>query len=779
MAYAKHVLKLSTFLFFTLCSSFLVAQDAVYGEVRDGMGNALPGAHVIIQSNSSVAVTDALGRFELSLSEGEYRLQVTAVGFDTLNATFKVPLNKKLRYSLTSSAISMAMVTVEEHKSITDASTGTIHVTRSDMQLQTESSLSGILSANPGVRTMNTGAGIGKPVIRGMSGNRIQVISQGVKQEGQQWGNDHGLEIDAFEPEQVEIIKGAAALRYGSDATAGVIRILPGAPVEEGQTSVSPEVIFKSNNNLYGGSIGFAKGFSKVYVRARYTQTSAADFTVPTDSFTYNTYVLPIYNQRLKNTAFREQHFSAALGLKGYRASGELSYTMYGLNSGLFSGAMGIPRSYDLQHDGNYRAVSLPYQDITHHKFAGRGVVDVGDNHIHFTVGHQLNRREEHAQPHNHGLTFLDTTNTLALGLDLETTTASLFMETELSKSIRLEYGVNGSFLTNTTSGYEYLIPNYNRWNSGAFVLGSWTPAETWEITGGMRYDISNTDAGGAPSRLRNISGGITEVLPPANGFTRLFTGMSGAVGVSKRFGGYTQKVLVSNTFRVPNIAELAGDGIHHGTYRHERGDSTLSPERGWQFDWTHTYEEKRFFIELNAFAYRFSNYIYLNPSPFFSELPDGGQVYQYTQSAAWFIGGELNAELRLTKRIRLREGFEYVRAQNTVTTLPLPFIPPVRNQLEIRYEVGPLSAFLKWEHVFAQDRVERNERETPQASLLHAGITGSFSLGKVPIQATVAANNLLNTPFYDHLSRYRQLNIPEPGRNIMVRFKVPLKWEN
>src|SRR5690606_22597209 len=114
-------------------------------------------------------------------------------------------------------------------------STSVTTVGKSELTGRPSSNIIDAISHVPGVSQITTGAAVSKPVIRGLGANRIITLSNGVKQEGQQWGDEHGIEIDQYNAERVEVLQGAASLLYGSDALGGVINIIDALPPSPGQ----------------------------------------------------------------------------------------------------------------------------------------------------------------------------------------------------------------------------------------------------------------------------------------------------------------------------------------------------------------------------------------------------------------------------------------------------------------------------------------------------------------------------------------------------------------
>ena len=225
-------------------------------------------------------------------------------------------------------------------------------------------------------------------------------------------------------------------------------------------------------------------------------------------------------------------------------------------------------------------------------------------------------------------------------------------------------------------------------------------------------------------------------------------------------------------------------NGVHHGTFRHELGDSTLKAERGIQADWSIAYQQNHFVFTFTPFVSFYKNFIYLAPTQYFSSMldeeafPEGGQIYQYKQNDAFYVGGEATVEYHPLKSLHLKASGEYVRNYNLDTQLPLPFTPAPSVFVEAMYhfkgqKIKP-NVGVNFKHVLAQNRTDRNERATEGYQLLGATVGAEFTIAGIKPVLSVTANNLLDTKYMNHLSRYRLLNLPEQGRNIIVNLYLP-----
>jgi len=357
----------------SFCALSSAQSYEIKGRIVDEQGEGLLGATVYLHETLQGTSTNDSGYFYLKgLNRGTYHLHVTYVGYHAYSENVRVgDSTEYLLIELHQSDLELHEAIIEDNALKLEQGDYTISVQVIDsksLERNQGTTLSNALEQVPGINSINMGVAVSKPVIRGMSGNRIVVAENGIKQEGQQWGADHGLEIDPFNAERIEIIKGPASLLYGSDAMGGVIHIkqplIPLTGTHEGKF----KGIYKSVNSTYGGTASASGNSSGWVYRLRATWLEYGDYHVPADSFTYNRYTLPIEDGTLKNTAGKEQHLDGQIGLHRKWGYSRISISNYNQNIGVFSGAIGIPRAYNLVDDGKSRKIELPNQRIIYHK---------------------------------------------------------------------------------------------------------------------------------------------------------------------------------------------------------------------------------------------------------------------------------------------------------------------------------------------------------------------------------------------------------------------------
>ena len=640
----------------------------------------------------------------------------------------------------------------------------------------------------PGVQAMDIGSGFSKPMIRGMGFNRIAVLENGIKQEGQQWGADHGLELDAFNIGTVNVLKGPSSLLYGSDAMGGVIDItsppVPSVDMLFGDVTL----LGKSVNGTLGGSfmLGIKKSFW--YAQVRYSEQHFGDYRIPTDTIVYLTQKMPVYGRKLKNTAGIERNigFFAQYQRQRYKANYSVSNVYQ--KTGFFPGAHGIPDVSRVEDDGDSRNMELPYSKVNHLKvttlqqYAWEKLVLSGD------FGFQNNHREEWSVFHTHygSQPVPEKDLDKELAFNLNTLSASVKVRFIGSSSWEHALGWDGQHQRNDISGYSFLLPEYYRSTTGLLWLTTYKPNNVISVSGGMRYDygyihISSHEDAYLADYLRKQGYDEEQV----EHYKR------NSHAVKKKFGDYSfslglvwtpserhmVKANVGRSFRLPGANELAANGVHHGTFRHEQGDTNLKSEQGWQMDASYNLRYNGFSISVSPFVSWFSNYIFLRPTGEWSVLPHAGQIYRYTGAEALFAGTEATIDIHFLRSFNYRISGEYVYTYNCDEHIPLSFSPPFSMRNTLTWQRKQVMLYAEWQSIARQNRVDRNEDRTPGANLFHLG--GSLNIpirGNQAIEITLTARNIFNTRYYNHLSFYRKVEIPEPGRNFQLLIKIPFK---
>lgn len=772
-----------------LSSHPLIAQNAaIVGIVVSSDNEPLPGVSVLLHELSKGTQTDANGRFEINqIKVGKYHLHLQLLGFKAIDQDVHLKDEKlELRFVMQPASLELRNIIIEESILKTaqrEQSQSLAVVDKAAMLKNGNASLVKMLESIPGINSINTGMGVSKPVIRGLGFNRVVVAENGIKQEGQQWGGDHGLEIDQFAVERVEVLKGPASLMYGSDGIGGVISIRPAPAPPRNTVEGAIMSSARSVNDFIAASGSVAVNRNDNYFRIRLSAQDYADYKTPADTFLYNSYLLPLVNQRLKNTAGNERNIQAMAGISRKWGFSTITYSRFDQSVGLFSGAHGIPRSYQLIDDGNVRDIDLPRQRVIHNKIISNTSLMLGRNWLEVDLGFQDNHRREFSVPHAHGIGPTPVGN-LELEFRLRTLSSNIRYHLRESEKSAWVIGLQGTLQENNIGGFSFLIPNYNSKTAGLFAFRKQELSKRFIWNAGLRSDYGNVNT---ERHLRAIYAdsvtisGYTQASPALN---RYFRTLSGSTGFSWQAAEHwTVKLNLGSGYRMPTAPELTANGVHHGSFRHEQGDSLLGIERGFQSDLAVLFGNKRWEFSLSPFLNYFHDFIFLDPQPYFSPLPDAGLIYRFNQADALHVGAEMQTDLHLTDALHLALNAQFVQGTNLETWYPLPFTPPAQARLEVEYawerkehRFSEVFAGIQFHGAAAQNRVARNEPATPAFGLIHLSGGSQIRIGKIKLQWILNIQNLLDSKYYAHLNRYRMLNLPEAGRNVMLTLVVPFK---
>ncbi|MCS6978664.1 MAG: TonB-dependent receptor [Flavobacteriales bacterium] len=743
------------------------------------------GASGYIHEAGVTLRADSMGLITWSgLKPGVFHMHVFAPGFRSAVFTFSVPKTGEDTVWLMPSQMDLMPVTVEESRSrlTPDAHPQPVTVVEQEFIVTSgQSTLAGALATLPGIQTLTTGTAIAKPLIRGLGFNRVAVFDHGIRQEGQQWGADHGLEIDGPGVERVEIIKGPGALLYGGDAIAGVISLQPTHELQEGILKWRNTAAWRSVNNGWQYA-SYGKIFLRpVLVSGGFSGQDFGDFRVPASDFVYNGFRYPLAGGRVLNTAGREKNARFSLGL--HRPWGFVSVygSYYHLKAGFFSGAHGIPSPADLLDDGKPRDIRYPYQDIRHLKVIHNGNVRAGRHYVAWDVGFQNNLRQELSLPHNHGIPVSAAGNVEHL-FRLITVSGQARFHQNISRRLDGIHAISGQFRHNKIGGFEFLIPDFRDWEAAISSLLKWKASGAVFVTAGLRGDVGRLFS--EPYYRQMYDNGLPSYLErAAPQLRRRFFNLSGATGLRFSPGnGHHARLHLGSSFRMPTVAELTVNGMHHGTFRHEKGDSTLRPERSLQLDVGYEWNTEKVTLNLSGFCNYFIGFIYLNPTAQFSPLPEAGIIWQYEQADGLHTGLEWHLDYHPVSAWHLEFLGQGIYTLNPRTGYSFPLMPPASAAIRTEYQMKGWGQTFRMtpgaeiRSALPQWLYARNEMFTPGYILLHIYLRTEFKFSQGVASLMLRADNLFNARYFNHLSMWRYLGLPEPGRNFQVLLNLPLE---
>lgn len=784
------------------------AQLALTGKVTDAeTGEPLPGVTIYISDLKKGSITNDAGQFTVDgLRKGKFLVEFKLIGYTARVETVQLDGQTELNVALSSMATELHEVVVTGISHTSELRKNPIPLTTLNNQLLTENTSTNLIdniAKKPGISQISTGAAIAKPVIRGLSYNRIITLYDGTRQEGQQWGDEHGIEIDEFSVDRVEIIKGAGSLMYGSDGLGGVINFLTPNPAAPGSIVGKWISNYQTNNGLFGNSVSTAGNINGIYWLMRVSNKTSRSYS-------------NAYDGTVFNSGFHETNLNASLGITKKWGYSEFTVSSFNQSIGLVEG--------DRDADGHFTRIKnengaeeevtvtddeldsytlfIPNQTIQHFRVSNTSNFYLPDSRVQLNVGYQQNKRKEFGN-------VLDE-NQAELYFDLQTANYSVIYFLPSFQEWEFSTGMSGMFQQNLNKGVEFLIPEYTSYDWGAFGFVK-RPVGKLDLAGGLRYDIRSINSN---SLYLDADGNPTDdpsMQMKFNDAHVTFKNISASAGATYEFSKLlTGKLNLSRGFRAPNISELASNGIHEGTLRYEYGNFNLKAETSLQFDVSAMLNSKHVTLEMSLFQNTIDNYIYtekLLTSNGMDSIPDPGDpapAYQYVQGKARLRGGELTMDIHPHPLdwLHFENSFSFVAAENTSVKNDsgkyLPFIPAPRLQSELRATVPTLAgifsnAFMKVEfnYFWKQDRaLLENGTETPTASyaLWNIGV-GTAVKNKInpelfSIYFTVA--NVFDKAYQNHLSRLKyaaenpvtgRAGVFNMGRNFSVKIVVPMTF--
>ena len=639
------------------------------------------------------------------------------------------------------------------------------------------------ISHQPGISQLTTGGSISKPIIRGLGYNRVVVMSEGVRQEGQQWGDEHGVEVDGSSVGSVEILKGPASLMYGSDAMAGVVILHAQPTPAEGEIRANVSSEYQTNNGLFGYHLSMA-GHQKGFVwDAHYSDKMAHAYKNKYDGY-------------VPGSQFRERAGRLMLGVNKAWGHSRLAWTAYHLTPGIIEGERD-PETGELEHEegftGHGYGKSLPFQQVKHYKLVWDNSLNLSSGYLKAIIGYQQNRRQE----------FEESSDEYELFFKLHTLTYDLRYVTNEWDGWKLSAGVGGMYQKSDNEGEEYLIPDYRLFDFGIYATATKAIGGRWTLNGGVRYDHRRLHGN---ELMEDDEMRFTD-------FSRHFNGLTGSIGAVCNINEYFNlRLNLARGFRTPNMSELASNGVHEGSVRYELGNQQLKAEYSLQADLGLDYTSRYVSAQVALFANRIDNYIFTHRLN--QEIEEGYLTYAYTQGDARLLGFEAGVDFHPIHSVHFSNTFSYVDAQlmhASEDTKYLPFTPAPHWTSELKWElfhhshttinhrhstdavhrsllnnlyvaVG-LDCYLKQTHIY---RADDTETETPGYALLSLSAgTDILVKGRKVAELYVTADNLLDKAYQNHLSRLKYADentvtgrrgVFNMGRNITFKLVIPIQ---
>lgn len=762
-------------------------------------GSNLVGAVLTVAGSEQTVVTDSDGKFTIqNLCNGTHSIQVSHYHCLTKGFRVRVSGNTTKIFRLEHHIEELNQVIVQGNAYDNNSKTIFENIlTEEALEYFQSASMGDALNSLSGVSSINTGNSIVKPLINGLHSSRVVIIKNGVRMEDQEWGAEHAPNVDINSVSNLTLIKGAGALQYGGNAVGGVIIAEASkVPVID---SLYGKTQLVSASNGRGGSITsqLTKSYSNGWhVKVQGTAKRFGDFETPR-------YVL-------SNTGVSEQSASVQVGLNRFNYGVEMYYSLFKNEIGILrashlGGAQDQVRAIKSKvplviNDFTYE-INKPNQDVTHHlarikgfkRFEGLGKLSLQydfqrNNRLEFDV-----RRGERK-------------NDASLNLQLSTHTILLDLDSQLPNEIKLKSGIMARYQNNyaPNTGIRRLIPNYKKYELGAYVLGNYPLNDQWLLEAGSRFDYTFLDAfkyyrvSFWESRnydqlyseivIKEVTGQV--LTNPQLNFYNSSATLGATYSANKEYNLFLNYTFAS---RVPNPSELFSEGLHHSASRIELGSLDFKSEKAHKISATLHRDNKIFRFSVNPYINLINDMIVIEPIEVRQTIRGNFQVWEYRQTNAHLLGIDIDASYSFAKNFVFDHQFSLVKGYDRSMDESLISMPPANTKNEIVYHNSAfknLRIALQSEYVFRQNEFPNNNFEvyipetqskelvdvsTPPAAyhLLHFNSSIDFDIHhKSKLTLGVAVTNLLDTSYRNYLNRLRYYS-DDLGRNFLLTLKI------
>nr|WP_294936014.1 TonB-dependent receptor [uncultured Flavobacterium sp.] len=716
-------------------SIFAFGQNSLNGTISDHNGKPIESVTVSIPELHKETISDPTGKYTFTnLPSGTFSLTFSFISY--ANKTIRISLNQKetvLNVTLeeTSTHMDEVIVSTVFNKLQSQNVMKVEHQSIKQLQQKGAATLAEGLATIPGVSQISTGTSIGKPVIRGLSGNRVLVYSQGVRLENQQFGDEHGLGMSDAGTESVEVIKGPASLLYGSDALGGVLYFNPEKFVKPNSFSGNFNQKLFSNTQGSNSTFGIKSSSENWKFLTRASYSTHADYKTPSDG-------------KVINTRFIEKDYKIGIGYADTYYNSEFRYNYNNLH-------IGLPEE-EIANE-NFRTPLYPKQDIDNHILSLHQKYFFRNSKLEADLGYTFNNRKE-----------LEAVDEVALHMKLKT--ASYNVKYHLPKFGKLEtiLGVQGLHQTNENNGEEVLIPDAETNDIGALITTNYE----WKsntLQAGIRYDNR---------KIKTETHGVFGEEGYFSAIEKSFESFNASLGYKTKLqDNLTLRMNVASGFRAPNLAELTSNGVHEGSNRYEIGNADLKNEQNIQADINLEYGNAHFEFFANGFYNHVNDFIFISPT---GTVIDSNDVYEYIQDNAALYGGEVGIHLHPHPLdwLHFVSSFESVTGKKDNGDY-LPLIPAkklsntIRTEFDVQQWLKKGYALLNVDYVFQKTDISSFETKSSDYMLLNFGLGGNINIGKTKFDLSLNANNLLDRTYIPHLSRLKTDGIPNIGRNIIL----------
>lgn len=615
-----------------------------------------------------------------------------------------------------------------------------------------------------GVQTLSNGANIAKPVIHGLHSNRILMLNNGIRQEDQQWGTEHAPNMDAYN-QTLTVLKGAAGVRYGTDAIGGVVLSNP-LPLR-GEAGWGGNIALGAGSNSRMGSIG-------LMLEHRMKRHPEFAFRVQSSARQNGNYRLADARY-VANSGLQELNYSGTAQYRGLHTIAEVYYSHFGNTTGIYRGTHtgsradlmnAIASDTPLIYSGFSYALERPRQVVSHDLLKLKLEQETKRGMLRFTYSVQRNYRREYD--------VIRVENGKAqLNLRLNTQAINIHWERKDAPYLRGETGIEGQYQHNFfADGDRVFIPSYYGYSASAYTLEHYEKGR-WHLEGGLRIDYRHFE-------MYNPQGPTLQNVRYRFDYKNPSLSLAGNYRVTNDLN---LLLTLSSAWRAPQASELFSAGLHQGAARIEWGNRNLLPEQAYNSSLNLSWKKGIWNLEAEAYAQRIQHFIFLSPGGQLLTIRGYYNVFQYLQTNAFLRGADMNVSCKPDTHWQFEVKASLLRARDITRNDWLVLMPSDRLRASVRYArtcLGlPCFVSVNGQWVARQSRLPRDFDALdflppPQAYfVLGAELGADLTLKKQKLVVSLSGYNLLNAAYRDYMDVFRYF-LNRPGRNISLHLRIP-----
>jgi iron complex outermembrane recepter protein len=691
---------------------------------------------LIVETSRSVSAHEDGTFLFTNVPAGTYTLRTHRIGYETVSRQVTITsgdttrVNFRLRKTVFRSR-SIEVVGARENGN--DVIEAEMRIDGRELRQQLGRTLAETLQNEPGMAQSSMGPAPARPVLRGLSGDRLQVL-----EDGRTTGDistsspDHAIAIDPINSEYIEILRGPAALVYTSNSLAGVVNVV------RRQIPTELPSHFHGSASVQGETVneGISSGFS--------AYGSAGNYGLKGDLGLRTANDINTPEGRLDNTSIQNIH--GGLGVSRIERWG-----LIGISGNIFRLTYGVPGNFEGSHpEGVIVNLEREQFDARFDYFHTDSWLN--RTRIDYTFSHYYHDEVEYS-PERQAHDIVGSEYSL-----FKNTLTAKFYHDKLGWADKGIFGLYAQTSNFTAGGFTF-TPTTNDYSFAAYTYQDFRPSKEWSIQAGIRFDthiivpVEEVETSIGLRRKRNFanfSGGIKADYQITEAFS---TGAS-----------------IMRTVRMPGVEELFSEGPHLPAYSYEVGNPDLNEEAGTGAEISFRFAKERFRVKNSWYMHRFSNYLYPQNTGEESvrrPLP----IYQYRGAPVQMVGTELQVEVNLLSDLMFTGTVSYVEGNLTEEDSPLPFMPPLSGKSDLQYAFKNFTIGTSVRFAADQNRLGEFEEPTDGYTVLDAFAQYYISDGRRLHTFSLTAENITNETYRMHLSRVKVI-MPEAGRNIKLLYR-------